>query len=234
MAIDTVNARLEAAQRLIKAATGDEHGDGSVVTDFGVGIVEPGYGDEDTVWVTGNWNPSRFPNRNDPADKLTNDESRPSRLGDALDRIGIEILWLDEWTTCSECQGAVRDQPDSYSWTPHYIEWPNNGERVCLDCLSKDENGDWLYDAEFVNDAQRCVPGQLANSKLEEWGWRKLEQEYQSGWYHRDDRPADVLAKLREEGHTSVLFRVFTQQFAVDFEAWVRDNDDDHFDQEEN
>ena len=49
----------EAAGRLIKVATGEEYGDGEVVTALAIGYAEPGYGTDETVVVLGNWNPPR-------------------------------------------------------------------------------------------------------------------------------------------------------------------------------
>lgn len=224
MTIDT----MDAARRLIRAATGDEYGDGMMVTGIGVGIAEPGYGDSDTVWVAGNWNPKRFRSGDDAP--LTNDESRPQRLASALERIGVELLWLDEWTECANCYQAIRTEPDSYSWTPYFLTDQENWEPYCLDCFAQhygaDDSG--LYGFGFVDDPSRAVPDSISDSQLIDWGWEQYNGTFESGLYGREDNPADVFDAIkRENSDSKVVFKYGTEQFRVQFTAWVKDDSDD-------
>jgi hypothetical protein len=55
--------------------------------------------------------------------------------GSMLEALGIPLEWCDEWDDCSECNGLLRHQPDSYGWTPSYSEeLLRSGEMVCLEC----------------------------------------------------------------------------------------------------
>lgn len=214
---------MASAQRLIRAATGDRYGDGDRVTDIGIGIAEPGYGDEKTVWVTGNWNPLRFPGRDEPP--LTNRESWPARLGAALERIGVECLWLDEWAQCAECNQAIRIEPDSYCWTPHYLRSDDDYEPYCLDCFAENYSGDdsGLREFGFVDEPERAIPDSITDAALEGWGWKQYNGTYESGWYGREDSPSAIFAKIQEElPEHEVVFRYSPEQFRIQFTAWVK------------
>jgi hypothetical protein len=198
------------ATRLITAATGEEYGDGEVVTNIGQGFSEPGYSGD--VWVTGNWNPARF-NREVP---LTNEESLPERLGNALDKQGVEILWLDEWADCHSCFKAVRTQPDSYSWTPSYYS-TEDGELFCHECSE-------FFDIEekAVNNSNYAVPSFF---DLEEEGFELYNAEsYQAGWHEGQDAdPAAILKEALKAGWDEVVFYFKGKgQFDMDFDAYVR------------
>jgi hypothetical protein len=49
---------------------------------------------------------------------LANWNSLPSDLGDLLEKAGYKTEWSDEWTTCDDCGGCYRTQPDSHGWRP--------------------------------------------------------------------------------------------------------------------
>lgn len=230
--ITTPADKMAAARRLIRAATGDAYGDGEIVTDMGVGIAEPGYGDEDTVWVAGNWNTKRFVGVDDPP--LTNAESIGPRLYAALERIGVEGLWLDEWTRCGsdDCAHSImRCQPDSYCWTPQYLT-NRTGEDICLTCVRADLDR-WLRDLGYVNDPKMAIPDTISVDEMIEAGWEWLGEHYQDGWYRRHDQPADIAKELRERHgeNTEIVFRYSSQQFAIDFGAFIRQPETEEDDQ---
>ena len=58
----------------------------------------------------------------------------PSKTGDLLEKLGYACEWSDEWTTCDNCNSALRTQPNSYDWTPGYEFDNENGEIFCHDC----------------------------------------------------------------------------------------------------
>ena len=53
------------------------------------------------------------------------------------ERMGFEIEWSDEWTTCSDCDKAVRTSPDSAYWTPSYVI-TKDGDFWCKECNDHD------------------------------------------------------------------------------------------------
>lgn len=88
---------------------------------FADGYAEPGYTDPPKRGVLlANWN------------------SLPKNLDRILERAGYAIEWSDEWTTCDDCNKAVRTQPDGYDWKPRYAE--HNGAVLCEAC-SDEEDG---------------------------------------------------------------------------------------------
>jgi uncharacterized protein with PIN domain len=61
----------------------------------------------------------------------------PSKTSDLLEKLGYSVEWSDEWTTCADCQGALRTVEDSFIWIPYFKEI--EGDTVCLDCCPKEE-----------------------------------------------------------------------------------------------
>jgi hypothetical protein len=217
-------------RRLVRFATGDEYGDGEMVTDIILGYAEPGYGSvpsgETPIIVLGNWNPRRVPGEDrkskHPAVTL------PKRLGEALERAGAGVHWLDEWARCDGCYRAVRTEPDSYSWQPSYAL--TDGGLLCHDCLR--ECGEDALD-EYVNDSGRAVTW-ADGPHLESFGYVKWEPRdphtYESAHHSgQDDEPADVLAEI--QGHYDDARVIFlldeASQFYVRFSAYVKIESED-------
>lgn len=218
----------ELAARLVEIATGETWGDGDVVTDIIVGYADPRYGAMDATIVLGNWNPKRFPREGDaPLSKV---ENLGPRLARALDRVGAECEWLDEWAQCSECYRAIRTEPDSYSWVPKYA-WLGD-DIVCESCLLEDPAGS-IDAGDYVDNPDKCItwcePSTLSAAGWSQWAPGDPKQ-CESGWHPgQDDRPADVLAAIkREDPSAEVVFLLDeTGQFDIRWSAWTRDGDED-------
>jgi hypothetical protein len=231
---DTTNkTTIEIVGDILERELGERWGDGYVVTDVIVGYAEPGYGDDDTVVVLGNWNPKRWVDRNDPNDVLTDEESLPSRLGDMLGEIdGVETEWLDEWYSCSDCGRAVRTEPNSYSWRPYYA-WVHECEIVCADCLMKDVEGsitagDWINNS---SNALTWIDGYGLERHTDFVKWEPgNEQDYENGWHPgQDDDPRKILESILDRHpEAEVVFLIDANgQFDTHFSAWVRGIDDE-------
>lgn len=78
---------------------------------------EPGYDQPEKCVLMANWN------------------EFPRGLDTLLERAGYSIEWSDEWTTCESCNGALRTQPDGYSWEPSYKDDDTCGV-LCLECYA--------------------------------------------------------------------------------------------------
>lgn len=218
---------LKNVQRLVRAATGEEYGDGSTVTDVIVGYAEPGYGNADSVIVLGDWNDKTS---YASGERVVTD-NLPSRLVAALERIGAEIQWCDEWAQCGSCFRAVRTQPDSYHWKPSYVFLEDDGP-TCADCLISDGEdaltGFGNESDSYVNNARKCISW-CEPSHVESFGFVKWEpgneHTYESGWHPgQTDDPTPILAAILERYPDSetVFFLDESSQFYVRFSAYVR------------
>lgn len=217
MALDTT-ATLDAACRLIRVVTGDAYGDGYRVTGIGVGNAE--YGKPDTVWVLGNWNDkAEYIN----GERIVTDNSM-SRLFDALERIGVDCEWLDEWAMCDGCSQIVRTSPDSYMWQPAYAVVGDS--RYCVECAT----GDCLDETldEYIGDAGKCLTRSLISEReLVDAGFiRFTVPPCESGWHpgQTDTPDAEVQRFEAEHGTDSewLFWLDESSQFYVRFSLFYR------------
>lgn len=216
---------IDKVTRLVKFATGEDYGDGMMVTDVITGYAEPGYGsslsDETPVVVLGNWNVKRYVSDGEPP--FTPAESLPARLAKALERVGAQVEWLDEWTSCHSCFRAVRTEPDSYGWKPYFV-WTDDGP-VCADCAIA---GGEDYLTEYIGEVEKCVTW-CEPSHVESFGFAKWapgdEHTYESGWRpgQGDDPEAITAEILAAEPDAEIIFFLDSSgQFDIRFSAYVR------------
>lgn len=205
----------------VMAAFGYSEPDYDVVSDIYVGTIEPGYGDDNTVLVAGDWNSKR--RYNEPP---TWASEHPIRLGNALESVGAELIWLDEWTQCSNCYRAVRTEPNSYTWTPSYI-WVDNYEIVCAECVCEDVES---YLEEFINNPKNAFPFDVSFSELGFETWEPHNPHvFETGWYPgQDDKPEDVLEVIhRFFPDAEVVFSTDSVgQFDMRWSAYFRNQED--------
>lgn len=205
---------LRHASRLIKAVTGEEYGDGMSVMDIGVGIVD---GDEEAVWVSGDWNDVTRYDAESETWIVTDDTS--GRLFAALERIGVDCWYYDQCSVCPECSRLI-DTEVMFGTTPAI--WVEDSGLTCLDCVAKDLN-DYLED--YIDNSDKALPSQLDESVLIEAGWELQDESYRNGWYGREDSPAEVLKKILDEAPegTEVVFQVTgAHMFELAFAVWTR------------
>lgn len=217
--------RAQAAYRLIRAAGFDpESGDTEVVSDMGIGYANgESYSGMSDVWVAGNWN--------DKTDYSSGErvvvDSMPGRLFDALERIGVNGEWSDEWDTCSDCLKLIRTEPDSYAWTPQYI-LSDDGEFVCVDCIKTDA-ASWVDD-HYANEVDRALTW-LSAIELTELGWRDAfpdDYDTQTGFHPgQNGSPAAMVKQLdaSNDGRDWVFLITDKGQFDVSYRLFVRDDD---------
>lgn len=214
------------ARLLIKVATGEEYGDGMLVTDISSDYAEPSYNltSADGIVVFGNWNDKR-----ELVDGVwvthTKRDTLPSRLCDALENIGADIEWCDEWTKCADCYKALRTQPDCYGWTMYGAFWEDG--YVCADCL-KEHLADFIEAEDYINNASKCLMP-MFKSDLEALSFSQWEADdphvYESGWHvDQDDKPADVLEAIKASNdELEVVFLLNSVgQFDMRWSAYVR------------
>jgi hypothetical protein len=200
---------------------GDDEGDRPECVDTicTEGYAEPGYDDNEIAVVTGNWNvgpdkewvPSEFvdPNHEDT------EEGEVLTTGRALELLGVELEWSDEWTTCCDCNKLVRTQPNSYSWKRSY--WDSDNGAVCEECLKKDPAD---YIEEMVGNDRSCI---TIDIDLSEHGFVKLEGDLESGFHEGQAADPKVIGKnLRKHGIERYVYVLdSTGQFDLSFSVWV-------------
>ena len=173
------------------------------------GYSEPGY-DADVV-ATGNWNNPKL-------------SDLPERLSKAFERIGIEIEWVDEWTTCDGCQGLVRTSPDGYSWQPSYVIVAEC-DTFCKRCFLADEGavGEYLEDKEGNPDTAVNLDG----IDLSEYGYVLVQDRFENGLHRGMDASPEKIAKTLERlGFERFLFEIAeNSQFYSTFSVWVHEEE---------
>lgn len=206
------------AARIIRVATGEDWGDGVIIHDLGVGIVD---GPEDAVWVTGDWN-DRTTYDHESGIRTTIDDT-PSRLLAALERVGVDCWWFDTCSRCTECDRLVDTEP-TYGAPP--AVWVDDAGYVCAECVSADL-GDYLGD--YLCDSDKALPDAIDTDALTGLGFQEYGDGYASGWHGRQDSPADVAAEITSEhpGAEYVFQVTGAHQFELSFTAWYRVPGDD-------
>ena len=168
--------------------------------------VEPGYTTPDNGIATGDWN------------KVDEDTTLPE-LSESLEALGVGIEWLDEWTTCHDCNGLVRVVGNSYHWKPSYHIF-RCGTLRCHKCIKQDVEA-YLTDLEGSYTQPVTFPVDLHSH-----GYRKLN-DYENGFYEGQDaspqRIADALK--RQDIKRFVLSLDKNSQFETHFSVWVREEE---------
>ena len=135
-----------------------------------------------------------------------------------------EVEWLDEWTTCHECGGAVRTSPDSYGWSPSFVVL-DDCDLVCLDCLIESGLDDYLESLE--NNPKIAINDSLQSRiELTDYGYTMLDDysDNKNG-LHRgmNDDPTSIYDDLKGQ-HNRILFVISeTSQFYITFDVYVKE-----------
>ena len=186
------------------------------------GYKEPGY--SGTGVALGNWNDvTRWNNEKNRSEVIDN---TPSRLAKALEKLGIELEWGDEWTACSQCGGLVRTQPDSYSWTRSYTEY--DGEVTCHECLDPEEHLESLEgDCGRANTIDKIDPA--------EHGYVLVKDDFEQGFYDGQDASPKLIAEaLEKQGIYRYVFNIEGKgQFDVRFSVYIHESEKDKLNMED-
>ena len=150
--------------------------------DYYLGISEPGY--NDIPMIAANWNKvsRKFYSW---LENYFEDE--------------IEIDWYDEWINCSDCNKAIRQSPDSYSWQSAGL-WASDCEIVCPECYESNKEDIIEY---YKNNRNAAVNSDFI-SYLENEGFKCFEKEnfcevFETGFHPgQNDNPSKI-AKFIED-----------------------------------
>jgi hypothetical protein len=179
---------------------------------------EPGYTQPKSgVICTGNWN--RVSKYDDATRTFDTVDDTPKKLGDALEAMGVELEWSDEWLECQMCRGLVRTEPNSYQWQSS--GWTDeNGETVCAGCIKKNKRLQAVYLESYEGQTNSCM---TFDFPLEKHGFKRLDRDFENGWYGgQDDDPRKVAAALKARGVTRFVFTLDSKgQFDLAFSVWI-------------
>lgn len=159
---------------------------------------EPGYSKPKQGILFGNWN------------------GYPTRLTDILEKLGYEIEWSDEWSTCSDCGNAVRTGPDSYSWTQSFVIY-NDCELICHNCVKRNLDE---YEEYLLNNSKHA---DTLDINWIERGFTLFNPDhYESGLHaYQTDKPEEIIKRLPAD-HDYLFAIAGKGQFAVSFDCYVR------------
>jgi hypothetical protein len=218
--LDRVEKVIDAARKAATTSRARSQIDSTVICTEG--YAEPGYDDPPSGLIAfGDWNVvSRYVGR-----KFQTIDDTPARLSKRLDRLGVELAWVDEWTCCDGCGKAVRTKPNSYSWRPSYID-DGCGTLICGECLRADP-AEYLRALEGRSNA--CL---TVDIDLEQCGYVLVEAGFEQGLYGGQAADPTLIAEaLREQGVTRFLFKLdHSGQFDIDFSVWVHAEDASNLD----
>lgn len=154
--------------------------------------------------------------------ELSSIDKRYPRLCNALEELGVETVWHDEWIVDSEHSKAYRSNADSYSWMPSYI-LTEDGQMMTAD----DDEDTWFDWA--TNQVDRCLSDRFidrnCHTACTERGWTRFDDTFETGWHPgQDDKPDEVMAAIRQVHPTAdVIFTLdATGQFDARWSAWWR------------
>ena len=174
-------------------------------------MCEPGYAKEGAVYLLGNWN-----NHDQDFQEWLEKEKK------------AELLWEDEWDSCENCGGLIRNTHDSYSWKLYGLRHDCGGI-TCGDCLKKDLPAYFkLLEGKSTKavmlDVDPTQHGYVLVNKSDRYGDR-----FQNGWHPGQTDSPDTMSKaLRLTGISRFLWRVpSVGQFDVDFVLYLHEDEKD-------
>ncbi len=149
-------------------------------------------------------------------------DDTPARLGKALESIGVEIEWSDEWASCDECSKLVRTSADSHGWQPSYKQ-DEDGIR-CVECIEEDPVG-YLQSLE----GNASTANTFDSIDPADHGYVLAKDEYEHGFHRGQDASPQLVAKaLEAQGITRYLFQIDDDdvgQFDMSFSVYVHSDE---------
>ena len=193
--------------------------------DYAEGYASKGYSvDDGGIVVFADWNRTGEHYMDGKQNPPTKEESIMPRAERILEKLGCECEWSDEWSTCCNCNNAIRTRADCYEWTPDYMEM--NGELECSTCI-----------AEYPSDYFEELDGQCKKSHHidtidpAEHGYVKVVENYQRGMHEgMNDHPDKIGSTLDDGGVGRYFFEVRSSQFYVEFDLWVHGDEKETMD----
>lgn len=141
---------------------------------------------------------------------------------------GVVWLYSDEWDTCEYCHRMFNTQPQSYRWTPGYIDLPGVGY-VCKHCVMEDEVIAQDYVNNLVQRRMRKNPPidvVLEEDQIEALGYVLLDLDLETGYHeHQNDDPTVLARKLNPITQDFFFVLISKGQFDIAWTVAVRQED---------
>lgn len=134
--------------------------------------------------------------------------------------LGCEWGFSDEYTICDDCGNIIRTSPDSYHWQPDF--YVGDGFIVCNRCFNDNEYYQEEYLADKINNPKQAVNGLMTEEQIEELGFKRLDSEYESGWYHINDNPEEIYKELSKRYEEILFYINNVEQFRINYIVFVR------------
>lgn len=120
----------------------------------------------------------------------------------------------DEYSTCSNCGKILRTSPDSYCWTPDYIQ-TEDGELFCMDCI---DLNDILE--EYANKL-KSLPYEIQKQAINQDLLIELDFKYENGLHSGMNDDPKIIIKTFKKAGIDLWFNVNPSQFYVEFTILV-------------
>lgn len=134
--------------------------------------------------------------------------------------LGCEWGFSDEYTTCDDCDNIIRTSPNSYHWQPDF--YIGDGFIVCNRCFNDNEYYQEEYLADKINNPKQAVNGLMTEEQIKELGFKKLNSEYEYGWYNVNHDPEKIYEALSKNFEEVLFYINNVEQFRVNFIVFVR------------
>ncbi len=130
----------------------------------------------------------------------------------------FEWGFSDEYTTCGNCGRSLRTEHSSYDDIPKFAIL--NDELLCHECIRDEFEEEYIESV--TNNPKNALKLTIINeSRLEELGWKELEEKYENGLHEgMNDDPKSIYNSLKADW--DVLFTFMPSQFYIQFWAWVK------------
>lgn len=147
--------------------------------------------------------------------------SSNSDFEDYLDEI-FDNSWgySDSWETCSNCGVAI--WLDDFYRQDYWADYDGSCGWFCSDCVREEPEVRDRYIHSLINNPDACNDF-LSDRQLEEAGLIKLEDEYESGYYGRNDSPKQILDGLLEKyPNGKFIFNLYnTNRWSTTYGVWA-------------
>jgi hypothetical protein len=146
--------------------------------------------------VAANWNDADYYDAESKT-RVTYPERIESRLCAIFEKLGVEIEWSDQVSSCGDCDKCIQTEPDCYGWQPAFIV--TDGDIFCSACAENEAES-------LLENAEGGI-WNMPDIDPTEHGYVALPEEYQTGWHPgQTDDPKKVLRILaKEKGITRAL-----------------------------